>query len=58
MSYIERLSESERTWIRTGASRYVAQFEDKFTESERERVVENLVEFMAAAVIFEGMLSK
>lgn len=58
MSYIERLSESERTWIRNGASRYVAQFKDKFTESERERAVENLVEFMAAAVIFEGMLSK
>lgn len=58
MSYIERLSESERTWIRNGASRYVAQLEDEFTESERERAVENLVEFMAAAVIFEGMLSK
>lgn len=58
MSYIERLSESERAWVRNGASRYVAQFEDKFTESEREKAVENLVEFMAAAIIFEDMRSK
>lgn len=58
MSYIERLSESERTWVRAGASRFVAQFEDEFTESEREQAVENWADLMAGALIFAGMLSE
>lgn len=58
MSYLEHLSDEEAAWLRTGASRYVAQFYDEFTESERERAVENLADFMAGALIFEDELSK
>lgn len=58
MGYLDLLSEPERTWIRDGASRFVAQFEDEFTESERERAVENWADFMAGELIFEDKLSQ
>lgn len=58
MSYLEHLSDEEAAWLRTGASRFVAQFGDEFTESEREQAVENWSDLMAGALIFEVVLSE
>ena len=58
MSYLERLSDEQAYWLRAGASRFVAQFENEFTESEREQAVENWADLMAGALIFECALSE